>query len=75
MIIHWTHHPANNHGSFHRSEVYRGFIESEDAMILVAIIFKEDNTWLVSLQDVLNSSEFQQVHAKLQEILSGTPPA
>lgn len=70
MSIYWIHYPASSLGSFYRCETHRGFTGPEDAMILVVTIFKEDNTWLVCLEDTLNSDEFQAVHHKLQEILA-----
>lgn len=70
MNINWTYHPANNFGSFHRCEAHRGCIESEDDMILIAIIFKENNMWYVSIQDTLTADEFQAVYHKLNEILA-----
>ncbi len=76
IMIEWTHYPENSVGSFHRCECYRGKIEYDDMPILVAIIFLDGGTWFVSVEDTLTSAEFNQVHAKLQEILSsGIPPA
>lgn len=70
MNINWTYYPANNFGSFHQNEAHRGFIESEYGMVLIAIIFKDEGTWFVSIEDTLNSDEFQAVHHKLNEILA-----
>lgn len=69
-MIDWTYHPAKSTGSFHQCESYRGYIEYEDARILVVIIFSEYNTWFVSIEDTLNTDEFLAVHKKLQELLS-----
>lgn len=75
-MINWTYYPEKSDGSFHRCETYRGKIDYDDMSILVAIIFLEDDKWFVSIEDTLTSDEFNQVHAKLQEILSaGTQPA